>query len=576
MRSRFLFSLCGCLVLGLTRLADAEITESKQDLLLSVRSGFLSWAREHRGTSGTLGKMDRLLLIQAGAAFADVMVIGPVNSDMPLDARILEAELGGKTDVEYGEEEELSVVLAELQSNAVFKRSSLTTVPLGRLATALRRKGYRVFAVARARKYVAVTGLRQVDETRRWRYYEPGSETEATFRATLTGTELWGPGIMMFGPLVFLLIGFGLATLYGRQASIEVEKRRSVYKKLVLWPVFGSIAVCLPFAFWLILDGHLYPLGDLWFGSASASTFMMLILPTLIVPLTLLGPISRVEARLFGPSPDEPLEEIKRESKEVGKSPRLFGIVLIIALFAAWALCPLFLPRELRWINEALFILLMASILFRSALIEKFAKFQGRSVLDTDPNDPLLREVDLLARQARRQILKVTVVEPNAPETAPTCFFFRGELTVNKPFLALPEAERRFGLALALTQSFGGGLAKPLVLAVPIMGGVLLLSQNGPPRLRELGPILLVVPVVLLIPYVLWSTRKAIYVSTRQSMVRALLIGRDVGAARNYLKKVQGTSTQLMEDQSPRAKRLRAEMNDAFESAINEYEERAT
>lgn len=553
-------------------LARASITESKDDLLPSTRSGLYSWAKEHGAPAGPLGRSDRLLLVQAGAAFAEIILIGPAGSEMLYDARTLRDELGAGTIVEYGEEEEGSVVVATLANNEFLKRHSVTTVPAGRIVRALQARGYHVFSFVRARKYAAVTGLKQLDETRRWRYFELTGESDATFEASLAGPELWGPALMMFGPLVCLLLGFGAATIYARQTEIEVERRRAAYRKLVLWPVFGSIAVCLPFSMWLIIDGHLYPLGDLWFGSASVSPFILLLMPTLLIPLIALVPMTKVETRLFGPNPNEPLAPSRMESKEVGKGLVKWSILIPIALFVLWLLSVNLVPRELKWVSQTLYVLAIASPPLVPSLVNILLKLRRTSLLEVDPSDPVLQEVSDVAGKVGARVRKLTIVEPAVEHADPTCFSSHGVVTVNRPFLELPEGERRFGLALALGHNPGRSVFKHMMLIVPIAAGFALLMAFGPTSLKSLGPLLLLAPMALFLPILLWWTPRSFRQDIRRSMIRALTICQDVEAARRFIARSLEGEAFNGAGLSVRAERRRKDFLELFESAVAEYE----
>lgn len=562
----------GVAFITLSGVGRAEITESKDDLLSPSRSGFVSWAKEHGAPAGPLGKSDRLVLVQAGAAFADVLIIGPVGSDVVADARTLQGLLPATADIEYGEEEEGMVLVATLANNRIFRSQSRMVVPAGAIVRAMQEKGLRVLSFARARRYATVSGLKQIDETRRWRYFSIDADSNPTFAAHLAGPELWGPPVMLFGPLMCLLMGFGAATLYAGRTNVAVERRRAVYKKLALWPVFGSIAICLPLSLWLIVGGHLYTLVDLWFGSASVSPMILLMMPTLMVPLIALGPMNKVEGRLFGPSPDEPLPPVTEESKEVGKGLSRWAILIGVGVLALWAISVQLVPREYRWITQVLYILAIASVFLRSALVDFLLKLKRTSLLDADPGDPILQEVSDVAGQVGVRIRKLTIVEPGVVSADPACASFQGEVTINRPFLELPEGERRFGLALALGRSPAGSVVKMMVVALPLAGGFALLMAFGPSWVKSLGPLLLIAPMALFLPILIWWTPRSLQQDIRRSTMRALTVCNDVEAARRFMARSLEGEAFNGAGLSVRAHRRRTEFVELFQAVVAEYE----
>ena len=406
MRVFCLFSL----VAALLSVAHAEILvrESSEDLMTQRRlNGLKALDKTDLSvSSGPTVDHQTTILITVGASYVNILAVAlPDSKARDLAEAVaygLEGEVAERLTLEYHSEDGKAVVYGEGSRAAFGSHSGSRHLQIGKLADALRLRAWDAAIVLRVAPYTQSqsTGLTRSQGTN-WTFY--GGRQVPTkvvdLKVEITALVMGAFYFFLIGPWLIGISCMVAAYVYGRNERIPIERRRKVYPKLALTPIFGSIAVHVPFALWFLVARGYRPFADLWFGTYSA----MSISPFIIVPIPLmfllLPAMTKLEKKLFGDSqlgvkpPELTPEEnaAERAMKKITYVP----LLLSAPFFLLYLLLPSNSPA--RFIAFAIVILL---IVFGSSLIKLFFK-NRMPLLVTERQDA---EIESTARKLAQQM----------------------------------------------------------------------------------------------------------------------------------------------------------------------------
>lgn len=228
------------------------------------------------------------------------------------------------------------------------RRSAATEVSLTRLLELMNVPKTPSQGVLILGKHYQTNVVRSPDaESRTSNYFRIDSNLNdpISVRLSLESTTIWLAALFVaFVPIV-AVVAFAIAIRVGKDNRIELSKRRRLYSKIIMYSVFGSIALHAPFAFWMIMGPGLRSIGELWFGTTRVAGIAV---PFLLGPVALLflalPLLTKVERKLFGaPSPQTPAPSVDPRisaiySKEMKRT--LLFLPISLAIFALFVFVP--------------------------------------------------------------------------------------------------------------------------------------------------------------------------------------------------------------------------------------------
>jgi hypothetical protein len=238
---------------------------------------------------------DVYVIISTGGAYTGVRMFGKDSVPGQKLASVLELAVMGTVladkPITWDDNSEYSAASARYSNGQFGNHESSNLVPIGKIVSGIRDRGFNPHVLLRVPKY-AVADLLPPERysTRNYRWYNESSASEnrqINVRVALP----WYSNLLTFLFVFFVpfitLMSFFLAILITKNSRIPITKRRSIYRKMLIFPVFGAIALHMPFAFIVIRSGILQSVTDLWFGNPTASTYfaqiMMLSFPILLL-----------------------------------------------------------------------------------------------------------------------------------------------------------------------------------------------------------------------------------------------------------------------------------------------------
>ncbi len=524
------------------REAGAKVTNSSDWLVRSRQQAIINRFVDATNAPANLNSGQVYVLIDAGAAHAEIYIIGPKQGHAADYAAILER--WSRQDAEYSQENDYAAARVELSESRLFLEQATQVIELRSLDQAIRAAGLTPFIAASIPKFAELspTNLAPAVSSRRsnlFAFTNGSPPNEIAVSASFTPVQIVGPWIMAFGPIAVLLFGSIYAIAFAKNPRIAVDRRRRLYKAFVLKGTLVAIGICLPFSTWLIGSGQLYPIADLWFGSSSSAPFMTMMMAGFPLPIILLVALNRVESRLFqSKDPDSwAFRPPRTQSKAVGSKLQVGISIGTLALGFAIYLGASFVPKELR---DPFRIVGIAGLAlgFSANTVGRFVSGRLSPKIDqVYPDDPLVQRVAEIARALQVHVARVTVVDSGSAEGKVGIESFGGTLTLNHRTLeVLDEPELDFGIAYALSQNPGRFVATTGLIVIPFAVAVAFLVPNVHGSARAFvmpGMMAVMVPVMLLF------TPRMLRVENRRSLERALTVTLNASAARSYLEKTQ-------------------------------------
>lgn len=464
--------------------AQASLKEARESIVGTVEH--VAIARLRTGPFAIpdeLGKGDLVLIATVGAHFGDILVMGPVPGNAKEYAGVLDdwqhTNLHSDNTVLWSQENDYACARLVI-SNAKFgSRSGSLTLPLGELVASLkaRYKLYPVLRVVRGAHLEPAPIL--ADITKGFNTYDL-AQVQATYSATvtrhLTSAQVFVT-YLFFGLVdIVVLLGFAAAIVVGKSSRIPVERRRKLYSKLAIWPVFGAIGVHAPLAFVYMQSPAIRAVADLWFGTFRVSVMalpMFLALPLVFLCIPAMG---AVERRLFGPAkPGDPTPilaakppsisdaELAFRKTKVKISLGLAAVGLAIAMYSIfWS------PPSLRHVQPLLNLAGMMIMLFSSQLVGLVLR-NGSREFESPVEDPKLTAVaEDLARGMDVKLGRVVVDRrPLSRNTLNARITLNGQISVSQRAVeSLDAPELRFLLAHEIGHRKAGHLRQYVLVAM--------------------------------------------------------------------------------------------------------------
>jgi Zn-dependent protease with chaperone function len=312
---------------------QGKIVESRDWLVGAKQHKTLDYLKTHLGFPNTELKDQVVVKVDQGAAFYEVLIVGPVAGDARKYAAMLnqwQSEFGGHSDVEYSQENDCAAARLQGDKGRFGQIASTTELPIPSLVVGLRQLQLKSNVVIRVPKYaVGLSGQAPDLVTSNYRYYQLREGQAFHQVSVLASLPPWTPLLFWAFTAFVPVAGFlslGSAYLIGRNERVSLERRRVIYSRLARFATFGSMTIHFPFAMYMMLSGNLRPIADLWFGAASilGPIIPFLFAPIiLVVPFSFLSPI--VEKSLFGRQPGDPSVEATQDPpkkfgfKDIGK-----------------------------------------------------------------------------------------------------------------------------------------------------------------------------------------------------------------------------------------------------------------
>jgi Zn-dependent protease with chaperone function len=408
--SRFFAIFLLVFVLATTAFSQGEIRQADDWLVKSPQHRSLDSLKDKLGYPDPPIDQGLVVLLTAGGATANILIVGPVKGDAKAYAEALnawQAEFGGKETVLFSQEDDCAAARISWSSAQFLNLRTDRTYDTASLLRRLEKVASPVRTAIRIPNYARSYGLGEPSYTTSTASVY---EIKSVVKPTRVVVELPDHTPAFFWLFVLfvptLCIGGLLAAVaVGSAKSMPVEKRRKLYSKLALYPTFGAIAIHAPFAFYLLTSRKLTPMADLWFGTTSTATaFFPLILGPVFLVTIAAGLNTKVEKHLFGPSEGEaetlpPVPEPSEEKKayELRLKHVTWGIMAIAGV--VW-LGSMFMPRprsewQLLARTGGMVTFLFAGQIARLVLKREAVKFEG------ELEDP---ELETLARRVGDQM----------------------------------------------------------------------------------------------------------------------------------------------------------------------------
>jgi Zn-dependent protease with chaperone function len=401
-----------------------------------------------------------VVVVTIGGASSESLVIGPVAGAAPRYAEVLngwQREFGGTNAVYWSQEDDAAAAVLKDQRGRIGASTSTMALPVGVLLQRLRSEAQDVKLAVRLPLHARLhSAPKPVAESKGYVYYDLSAASVETILRVSARLPAWAPwlfwGFFAFVPLVaFAALGAG--AWYGSRSGIPIARRRKFYPKIVQYPIYGSMAVHAPFAFFTLTSRQLYPIADLWLGSTSALVFSPLLFAPLPVLFLSTFLMARIERKLFGatengksdiPPPPEPTPEMRQHLAQIQRVSYLIAGIGIAFLIAGWV----FIDRKA--VGSGLVRFGGISILFLSSSLARVICRRSVEIHESPVGDPVLEaEVRELADRMETAVRSAKVDRSALIVDSVYASVTRsGDVRVSpRVVIELSQEERRFLLA---------------------------------------------------------------------------------------------------------------------------------
>ena len=239
---------------------------------------------------------DVWISITSGAATSEIIILAH-NSVMPLKiAKVLEASIQATpiagSRIRYSQNYDFTGTWVMYSYGRIFQQRSTLTTPVGKVINSIRKAGYTPHVLLRIPRWVTCDSLgTALYSTKNYRWYNASSVPESL----VITAEFELPGSFVFYAIVYItfiplvmLISIFAGILTAKNHEIPIGKRRFLFGKILLAPVFISMIIWMPFSFYLLRSGYISKVADLWFGTMSTTDIFPLLLPAPFLALLIL------------------------------------------------------------------------------------------------------------------------------------------------------------------------------------------------------------------------------------------------------------------------------------------------
>ncbi len=252
---------------------------------------------------------DIYILVRQSAGYVDVRLLAKTS----VSGRSLAAALVGigkdpvhrlpNPAVTYSDDDEFHAARAIESVGQFGEVSGSTRYSVGGLIQGLKAQGYQTHALLSVPRYASTESqATYTGENYQWWDISDASASEVSHVtvALPKGTPWLVAGFLLFVPF-FGGLGLVLAQWVGQATHLSLERRRYLYGKVAIYPIFGAIVIHMPFALWLMRSPILRQVADLWFGSTTAAgTISPFIMVGPLVLMLILPLANKREKQLFG------------------------------------------------------------------------------------------------------------------------------------------------------------------------------------------------------------------------------------------------------------------------------------
>ena len=534
---------CVCIFIGIQS-ALAEIKESKNSIVLAQNHSFIKVIAENSLGPETLSKRQVYLLVRLGAAYADIVVCAQPSKSAKGLATTL-ANGMGISDAVYSQEDDYAAAEAEISFGKLFSQKHEWDFDINQVKRAFQDAGWEVFGGVKINSdSVAGVPASPITVTKTHNDYSLESLTKAPvhLHAAISPIIVVLPFFVFFGPSGVLLISFLVAYAFAKRKDLDVARRRKLFANLIRFPLFGTMALCLPLSMFVIFGGLLVPVADLWFGSPNqAGAFIPVVMGGMPLLILLFIPISRVETRLFSNAPDKLNFETAQFVPVAGPSrkPQIWLGLTFVAIGAAVQFGGIFYGGKggVRMTTQLLGFAIMFGGMPLSALI--LARTRKGNPLESS-SDPLAKRVIELSKATKTDVLAVDVIEPRDQAQGVAVTLYSGRLSITRKAIdELSDSGMDFAIAHALAAKTGRSVLTMFAVILPfalIFAGIQSWVRSQT-HATSASPFFLMLPMLLMPVLMLPVMFKVIERDRFRNMRDTLKLVPNVQAAEEWIEK---------------------------------------
>ncbi len=360
---------------------------------------------------------DVYVIYLAGAACNQVTVLAkptvePLKLAQALSSACRGTELG-KSDVEWGRDKDYSAARVSYSIAKFGQTSSTANAPVGEIMGGLRAAGLNAHGILRVGRYAQIKGLVFGQRgTTRYRWYDISAVPKyvlVSVSAKLPPYDIAGMGAFLLLIPAVGILSFVIAVAVARSGRIPIAKRRSLYPKIVNYPIFTAMFLQFPVGISFMRGPSMIAVGDLWSGVLRTPPFSRFVLLASLLIFAVIFPVSRaVEKKLFG-SPNAPQRlEYSPDERRVLRSFQLSVFGIAVGLFV--------IAEALRYLVPSVNILLGSPILvgllagaFSPAIARRLMRKQVDAFQATREDPDLAARAAQLAQQMGARVKKLTI-----------------------------------------------------------------------------------------------------------------------------------------------------------------------
>ncbi len=500
-------------IFGLCSSCPAQIVRSR-DSVVGIREGNLNdLLVEHGLVPKDLKGRQVCLMIRLGGAYAEVIACAD-NAQDPRPLADLIAKGAGMSDVQYSQDDGCSAAFGRLSFGRLFTTDRRWSFDCESVVRAFRQDGWTVYGGIRvegdATDQIVATAVAHSSRNSIYRFSDFESVPVPLHAHIGIGTQVL-PFVVVCGPFAILLACFGAGTVVAKRKTLDLESRRRIFQSLTRRLIYLAMALCLAVSLSAIFLGWLDPVSDLWFGASSNMPLIVAIFPMMPIPILLLIPMSRVEARLFSDSADKPkfqAAKVMPLSKPSARAQAVIAVVFFAIGFVLIQLSIFAVPRASPL--RMLFTLAGYAAVFGAMPLAGLLVARNKRLdLAAQSDDPVVKRALEFAGRLRVPLAVVSVIEPGDQRRDVSVRLYAYRLMVSRHAIdGLSSDVLDFGIVYALTSRAYRMLLAMFACIVPlaaIFAGAQVWAQHHMraeqrPLVLLGGVLLIFIPVRFLVP----------------------------------------------------------------------------
>jgi hypothetical protein len=463
-RSSALFTL---LLLAVSVPCVAEIRESRDTIVDTVTKGTLERLPGYSLSipPSLATDSDVYVIIYTGAAVYEVRLLGRTSVSPQRLAHTLESALDfehpGERPVEWSKEEDYSAALYRSSRAHFGIRASEMSIPLGKIVSRIREQGFHPHAVIRIPFYTTAQRLElPTHNGRRFIFYQADDappESTVFARAALSSADIFVVWFLMLGVPVIGAAGIITGVIVCRRQTGSEEEQRNLYKRLVYWPVFGSLVLPGGIGTIYMSSDSAAKIADLWLSSTMRAETVIFVMPNIIVFMVMATAAVLVQARLFPPvrvETSDAVSSIAAEEKRVRVRIALYSLIPGLVGLGLVFTRLLFVSHK-DPLSTVLYIAVMLLACFGSLGVRWLFRGQLKALEQEESNDSLLARAQQIGRELNLPVVVVRVAKNESAQRHISIEYQRsGRVTLSRKcveMLAPEELDFALAYRMALT-----------------------------------------------------------------------------------------------------------------------------